>query len=210
MATSRLGRYSRAVRILKVALPLVALGLMASVFLLTREETAGGLRFSAADFAALDRGLRLAEPRVTGMTDRGEPFVVRAAWALPDGPDPELVTLEAVEAELVLADGRTVTLKARSGTIRPDARRVSLEGTVVVTTSDGYRAETERAEADLTLGTLTVPERVVATGPLGRIEADRLTAVRRDDGVREETVLFEGRVRVVWQPGSGDRPPGTD
>lgn len=207
-APPRLGRYSRAVRILRIGLPLVAIGLMSTIFLVSREDFAGGFRFSAEDYAALGEGLRLARPRFTGMTAKGEPWSVSAEWALPDRPNPTVVTLGAVRAEIVMADGRTVRVEAAEGTLRPRPQTVALSGGVTVTTSDGYRAETATAEADIRAGTLVAPGAVRALGPRGRIEAGRLTMTRRSAAAGEpgeETVLFEGGVRVVWHPGKGGK-----
>jgi lipopolysaccharide export system protein LptC len=209
MARPRLGRYSRAVRILRVALPLVALALMSTIFLFTRDTLPPGIRFSAKDFAALEDGLRLSEPRFTGTTDAGEPFVVSAEWALPDSADPTEIRLHAIRASIAMADGRTAELTAADGMLRPKAQTVALTGGVRLTTSDGYVAETETAEADLRARTLVAPGAVMAEGPLGRIEAGRLDMVRPDparDPDAEELIVFQNRVRVVYRP--ADAEPG--
>lgn len=208
MARPRLGRYSRAVRIFRVGLPLVALGLMSSIFLVSREDFAGGFRFSAADFAVLRQGLRLAHPRFTGTTEKGEPYLVSADWALPDAPDPKVVTLSAVRAEIVTEDGRTLSLTAAEGRLHPREQRVALSGRIVLTTSDGYKAETATATADIGARTLDVPGAVRAEGPLGRIEAGAMRMVRPDraKGGGDEIVVFENRVRVVYVPQAAPRP----
>jgi lipopolysaccharide export system protein LptC len=194
------------VRAARILLPLAALGALSSMFLISRDDFPAGIRFSAADFASLGEGLRLANPRFTGATERGEPFTVSAEWALPDAPDPREIALHAVRAEIVTADGRTVTLTAAEGILRPRDQRVALAGGVTVTTSDGYRAGTEAAEADVRARTLVAPGPVVAEGPLGRIEAGRMTVARpaADDGDRagDDLIVFENRVRVVYLPGT--------
>ncbi|GIX15781.1 MAG: hypothetical protein KatS3mg118_3740 [Paracoccaceae bacterium] len=204
MARRRLGRYSRAVRFLRVALPLAALALMSTIFLFTRDGPAPGIRFSARDFAALQQGLRLSLPRFSGTTEAGEPFVVSADWALPDAPDPAEIRLHAIRATITLADGREVALTAADGLLMPRAQTVELTGGVEVTTTDGYRAETDRASADLRRRILIAPGPVTAEGPLGRIEAGRLSVLRPDprkDPDAEELIVFEDRVRLVYRPG---------
>jgi len=212
MPRPRLGRYSRSVRVLRIGLPLIALALMSMVFLIEREDFAAGFRFSAADFAALDDGLRLVEPRFTGTTEKGEPFIVRAEWALPDSPDPEVIELHAIRAELTMRDSRLVTVVAREGVLKPKAQTVRLKGRIVLTTSDGYRAETEEALADLKSRSLTTAAGVVAEGPLGRIEAGRLRAFVPDRARtpdRDEVIVFENGVRVVYRPAAAPAAPET-
>lgn len=199
----RLGRYSRAVRILRILLPLGALALLSSIFLITRDPFPAGITFSAADIEAFDAGLKLTEPRFTGTTDAGEPFILRAAWALPDAPDPSEIRLSGIEAQIFLADGREARLAAAKGTLKPKAQIVVLEGTVTIDTSDGYRAATARAVADLRARTLVVPELVTAEGPLGRIDAGRLVMQRPDrdeDPNAQELIVFEEKVRVFYRP----------
>ena len=116
MDRPRLGRYSRSVRVLRIGLPLIALVLMSLVFLIERDDFAAGFRFSPADFAALDDKLRLVSPRFTGTTEKGEPFIVRAEWALPDGPDPEVIDLRGIRAELTMEDASSDGVEVGTGT----------------------------------------------------------------------------------------------
>ncbi len=199
---ARVSRYTRWVRVLRIGLPLLALVLMSTVFLVQRDDFAGGFRFSAADYAALQGGLRLVNPTVSGATDAGEPFVATAEWALPDGPNPTEIALHGLTATLTQGDGRRVDLTAAEGTLRPRDQRVRLTGAVRVTTSDGYVAETEAADADLKARTLSTDGPVVASGPMGRIEAGRMRILPPDAGAdgMPETVWFENRVRVVYLP----------
>ncbi|MEL6232927.1 MAG: hypothetical protein AAFR46_00835 [Pseudomonadota bacterium] len=206
----RLGRYSRAVRILRILLPLGALALLSSIFLITRDTFPAGVRFTAADVEAFESGLRLTEPRFTGTTDAGEPFMLRADWALPDAPDPSEIELAGIEAEIHLADGRQARLVAARGVLRPKAQTVALEGEVAIRTSDGYTAMAPRAVADLRARILTVPEPLIAEGPLGRIEAGRLVMRRpsaAEQPAAEEVIVFEDKVRVIYTPAEAPAAP---
>ena len=66
------GLYSRVVAVLKVGLPLVAVGLLASLFLVQTDDRLGGnVVFSPGDVEALGSGLSINNPTFTGTT-RGE------------------------------------------------------------------------------------------------------------------------------------------
>lgn len=207
-----LSGWSRAVRWLKIALPLAGLVLLALLFLIPRETRFdGGLVYTSADLLALGEGLAVSRPRIAGATAAGEPFTVEADQAVPDGPDPERVTLEVVRAELIQADGREVRLAAQAGRLAPKAQTLGLEGAVRVTTSDGWRVETEAVEADLRAGEMTAPGPVTAEGPAGRLDAGSFRA--RRIGPREaalggpaagDYLWFEGGVRVIWTPPPSD------
>ncbi len=201
---------SDVVRVLRIALPLGALALVAALFFATGRERGEGLGMSGVSFSATD-GLRLTSPRFTGRTDAGAPFEVRAEWALPDGPDPSVIELGPVVGGVSLdaedaAGGRRLTLSADGGELRPKEERLSLSGGVTARTSDGYILTVTRAEADLAAGTMRAEGPVLGSGPAGTIEAQALEASRRDGAGH---VRFSGGVRVRIDPqaarGEADR-----
>jgi lipopolysaccharide export system protein LptC len=201
---ARVERYSRTVRLMKILLPVGAVLLIGMIFVFGRERAAVIDADQAADMVALGTGLRLDNPRFAGVTDEGDPFVVTADWALPDGAMPDRVDLERPVGELHLADAMVVTVRAATGELFREAERLNLVGDVVLETSDGYRVETPRVEVDLGTKVAVAPERLHATGPRGGINADRVR-IDRSAGEGGATVLFEGDVRVTWQPrASGD------
>ncbi|QDL90797.1 hypothetical protein FDP22_02735 [Paroceanicella profunda] len=211
MARRRLGRYSRTVRFLRIGLPLLAIAMMSSVFLIQEDDFVGGIEFSASDIQALGEGLRLTNPNFSGTTDAGEPYMVRAEWAQPDSPNPSKITLHDLTAQIDLDGGRKVTLAAQDGVMRPDDQHVTLTGAVEMTTSDGYVARTELAEADISKRLVTAPGKVSASGPLGSIEAGSMHITRPDaDGEApasgNEMVLFGNGVRVVYRPAQQKAP----
>ena len=211
--------YSRAVRWLKIGLPLLALGLLSTIFLVPREvDFEGGLVYTSADLLALGEGLAVTRPRIAGATEKGEPFVVEAESASPDGPDPTRIDMAAVRAEFEQLDGRRIQLQAETGTLRPKEESLTLEGDVTLTTSDGYEVRTRTVLADLRAGTVEAPEAVSAQGPDGTIESASFRALRVRDGEAKDDardvgapdlaaglspgdyLWFEGGVRVTWTP----------
>jgi lipopolysaccharide export system protein LptC len=204
---ARVERYSRLVRRMKVLLPVGAMLLIGMIFMFGRDRAAVFDPEQAAEMAALGTGLRLDNPRFAGLTEDGDPFVVTADWALPDGAMPDRVDLERPTGELHMADERVVTVRAATGEFFRGDERLNLQGAVVVETSDGYRLETPRVEVDMGAKVAVAPERLHATGPRGGIEADRARVVR-GEGSGDTAMLFEGNVRVIWRPeagGDGDR-----
>ncbi len=184
------------VRFLKVALPLAAVGLVAALFLASRSDLGRGVGVSAIDFDVTE-GLRLSEPRFTGVTRDGQPFAVTADWALPDGPDPDRVGLGPVRGEIEIDPHRRATLTAEGGEIRPKLSTMRLEGGVAGATSDGWRLTAPRADIDIKAETLAAQGPVAVSGPAGDIAAGAMRAARRDGAF---VVWFEDRVRVRIDP----------
>jgi lipopolysaccharide export system protein LptC len=199
--------HSTVVAWLKVILPLTALGLLSTLFLVSRTVNPE----DAIPFADVDVEDRLREPRLTlptwsGMTEDGAAVTVAAAEARPGdaagGP-----RAAAVVAHYDLPGGGSADLTAGQGRLDPAARRLAMEGGVTVVTSDGWRMETAAVTADLARGALTAPGRVVATGPGLRLTAGRMEAAR-PGGARRHVVHFAGGVKLVYDPVDQGRRDG--
>lgn len=208
-------RRRRFVSLLKIGLPIFALGVFAALFVFNGARYDSRISFDGVDLASLEEGLRLTNPRFTGATKRGEPFTVIAAWALPDGPNPETIELSEVSGEISLADGRTVTVSAAGGVIRPKVNHVALSGDVRLITSDGYTMQAEEAALDAEAEVVTASGGVMAEGPLGRITAETMRATRAPMSNAEGAsqgegayIWFENRVRVRIERPNMAREPG--
>jgi len=216
----RVRTYSRLVTLMKIALPLAAVALIATIFLGGRDTGNLNKFFSPEELAALGAGLRLEHPRFAGVTERGEPFVIRADWALPDQALPHFVDLERPTGEIELRDGRTVSGHAATGRLHRDTKTLLLQGGVVFDSSDGIHFETDQMTFDLNAGTANSPGPVRGSGPSGTIQAGSFRAATGEgddsqDGGQNGSgrqFWFENRVRLVFipamQPGGTGKPAG--
>ncbi|MEM6489932.1 MAG: LPS export ABC transporter periplasmic protein LptC [Pseudomonadota bacterium] len=197
-------RYSRFVRIAKWLMPVAAIAVLASIFLTGHERGGVEALLSAEEAARLGAGLRLDRPRLAGVTKGGEPFVVVADAALPDGPMPDEIALEAPQGRLMLSDGRTLSAVAESGVARRGAQTLTLDGGVTISTSDGYRFETDTLTLDMGAKGAATDVPVLGTHPRGRIEAGSMRITSPTGALGAATVLFEGGVRVLFTPPRSD------
>ncbi len=213
--TSAAGRqvrtYSRAVAWMKVLLPLGAVVLIAAIFVSARDKGDLTKIFTAEELATLGAGLRLDNPRFAGLTEQGEPFAIRADWALPDSALPRLIDLKRPEGEIEMSDGRTISARAATGRMHREDKTLVLEGGVVLDTSDGYHIETGLIEIDLGAKTANAPGPVSGTGPRGQINAGSFRAAAGEGAAGAGQIWFENRVRLVFIPDKGpDKGPDKD
>ena len=191
-------RSSRVIGLLRYLLPAIALCLIALVVLWPQLiGGAGGLIapiFANAEIDGADVML-MHNPRYVGRTRDAEPYELTAASAYVDPEKPSLIHLEQLAAELTPASRRDLRLVALTGLYNRAADKLDLDGDIALTTSDGYRVETQRARINLQAGRVVGNQPVEGWGPTGTLSADRFEI--RDGG---QLLRFEGRVKVTLPP----------
>jgi lipopolysaccharide export system protein LptC len=159
---------------------------------------AGGLIapiFANAEIAGTDVML-MHNPRYVGRSKNAEPYELTAASAYVDPKKPSHIHLDHLAADLTPADKRDLRLVALTGLYNRAADKLDLDGDIALTTSDGYRFETQSARINLQIGKVIGDQPVAGWGPAGTLEADRFEI--HDNG---QLLRFEGRVKVTLPPG---------
>ena len=192
--------YTRIVRWMKFLLPVAAFGLVALIFLQGRERGSAIDLFTPAELARLGAGLRLEQPRFSGVTEGGEPFTVTAEWALPDSAMPEHVEFEKPEGDMTLEDGRKLHVTAEKGFLDRSAETLTLRGDVIIRSSDGYDLRTGTLEVDFGENRATAPGPVRGRSPDGEIDAGSMRVRAAGKKLRHAHIWFENDVRVLFIP----------
>jgi lipopolysaccharide export system protein LptC len=198
---ARRDRHSRVVGWLKVALPLAALAILSTLFLLSdRIDPEDALPYAEVDVEELAREPRMTAPTYAGMTTDGAALSLTAVEARPSaGTAPS--TAAGLRLELATPDGGKTELLAATAVMDEVARRLVLSGGVTVTTSTGYRLEMAEVEAKLDRSGLESRSPVTATGPAGDLRADRMVLSQDIQTPGAYLLVFKGGVRLVYQPG---------
>lgn len=189
--------HSRLVGFLKITLPLAALALLSTLFLLSRQIDPD----AAIPYAEVDIAERVREPRVTlpawaGVTSDGAALTVAAEEARPAAQDGD-ATARGVRALLDLRRGGKAELVAAEGRIDRAASQLLLSGDVVISSTTGWRIATDRLAVALDRTRIEAPGAVTATGPAGDLTAGSMllsaTSVPGD-----YAMVFNGGVRLVY------------
>ncbi|MBF9057941.1 LPS export ABC transporter periplasmic protein LptC [Rhodobacterales bacterium HKCCSP123] len=193
-------RYSTVVTWVKVALPLLALALLSTMFLFSRKPNPdAALPFAEVDIAELVREQRVSQPRFAGTLEDGREVDLVAATAAPQPANPNRIHLTEVEASLTLAAEDRMRLTAGEGAIDLAARNVSLEGQVSAETTSGLSLGTERLIVAMDTMQLAAPGTIEIVG-----DGISLTAGAMDMSGPEGAafVSFTGGVRLLYEPGT--------
>ena len=192
--------HSRLVSVLKVALPLVALAMLSTLFLLSSRIRPGdNIPFAEGEVVERIRGQQVTGPFFSGVTTGGD----RISFSASDMITAAEGATEArnVEARVDFRRSGSVTLVASDGRVDIDDNRATLRGDVLIDSTSGYRMRTDELLASLSTIDMTSPGTVTGTGPAGDITAGRLEIVStgRGEGVQ---LLFSDGVKLVYDPKS--------
>jgi len=194
--------YSRMVAWLKVILPLTALAILSTLFLMSRSvDPTLSITFSDPEIRDLANQPRLGEPAFSGVTENGSAVRLAAKVALPLANNPDGILIEEINATFESPDGQVVDILAGNGTLNTASQKAYLRGGVSLATSLGYTVSTESIIADLATSDIRTTGPIRASGPLGTVTAGQmiLRPENRDAGDSVEVVFRDG-VRLVYDP----------
>jgi len=136
-----------------------------------------------------DALIHMTNAQFFGRDSAGRPYVLGAAEASRNDRDLKLITLRGPSLTLDNGGERPNRMTADGGLYREDSRIVSLQGHVVVQTSQGDVFRTDKAVIDTVQGSVAGPDPVTGDGPTGEISAQTFGVY--DHGAR---VVFRGEV----------------
>jgi lipopolysaccharide export system protein LptC len=195
------GLHSQVVAILKIVLPLVAVGMLLGLFVFQPESERGGeIVFSEADLAALGQGLRISNPTFDGVTRDADRFSFSAELVVPDAAPPQRASITALTGTIAFAGGGDMALRADGGAVDLPNQLLQLSGAVQIDTSQGYRVTADRVDVDLESGRIEGGDDVRGTGPLGRIRSGRLVVGPAAPETGDRLFTFGNGVRVIYDP----------
>jgi lipopolysaccharide export system protein LptC len=183
------------VRLTKLVLPVMALGLLAAVAFWPELE--GGGENSRVSFRRVaeprPEALRVVNPHFRGVDELARPYTITAATAQQPGSE-EVLDLTQPRADIQLTDGAWVYLRAEEGRYDKAARTLFLKGDVTIYHDNGTMLRTPSALVAIDEGGASGDEPVSAQGPFGTLTSEGFRLVDRG-----AVVLFTGQARALLE-----------
>ncbi len=191
------GLYSRVIAWLKILLPLAALTMLSTIFLLSRpKEPLQSMPF----VEALQKGAtgqQVSAPYFAGTTNSGDVLTMTARAARPDLDGG--ISADELEARMRLNDGSEIKLDAPAARLQDGQQTAHLSGGVRIESSQGYVMTTEAMVSHFNAVSAESLGPVQGEGPLGTFEAGRMRITSTEEG-EEVQMVFSGGVKLVYQP----------
>ncbi|MEO6300500.1 MAG: hypothetical protein ABIV25_01345 [Paracoccaceae bacterium] len=200
--THRDNLHSRVVFWLKILLPLAALAILSTLFLVSHKVSPeDAIPYAEGDVASQIKDPRLTDAVYAAMTSDGAALTVRAAQAKPGVAGTDNAGMASdVTGRLETPDGAHSDLVAKAVQLDQAAKVMILSGGVVVTNSAGYRIEMPGARVQTDSTGLDSQGGVMAVGPVGQITASEMHLGPVNPGKPEYLLVFKGNVRLLYQP----------
>ena len=184
-------RHSRLVRILRIAVPVTVVLAMASIVAVSTflNPFKIPIKLDSGNLVVTGTKITMESPHLSGFTPDQRPYELWAKTATQDITDPDHVDLADLKSKVLMEDGSTVFLDARTGRFDNKQQQLDLHKDVFVRTSTGYEARLNSAFVDMNKGTVSSDERVDVKLTNGTLTADKLRITDGGDVIR-----FEGNV----------------
>jgi lipopolysaccharide export system protein LptC len=193
-------RYSRLISWLKVLLPLTALGLLSTLFLLSRDvDPEAQIPFADKEIQDRMRDQQVTGPFFTGTTADGDQIMFSAEKLTTPEGQTDANEAENIRSVVDLASGNTVTMTANLARFDLARDHAELSGEVLIETSTGYRLASELLTSTMSSLNLVSPGPVEGETPVGTLNAGRMTLGPPKEGEPTQLVFTNG-VKLVYIP----------
>jgi Uncharacterized protein conserved in bacteria len=192
-------RHSRAVRILRVAIPLAVVLGFTGIFLITYFNPLRLLAKLPVDVGNLvvsGTKITMEHPRLSGFTGDARAYELSADAAKQDLTKPDLIELRNIRAKVQMQDKSTVEVSATAGIYDSKGETIKLDQNIVLSSSTGYRGRLSQATVDIRKGNVLSEQPVEVDLLQGTLNANRLEIVDSGDLVR-----FDGGVKMILMLG---------
>lgn len=196
-------RYSRRIAWLKILLPMAALAILSSLFLVSKPKTPSITQLPPDQIVG-DNTYKphITGPSLSGVTRNGSTYTFSAGLAAPGTDD--TITMSDFAGTLTSNTGFNVDVSASLGVIQNQNSIAVLSQGVRLTTSDGYDITTEELTADISNTVISSHGAISGTSPFGTVDAGQMILRQQSQDGSKDTyeLLFKKGVKVVYQPGN--------
>jgi lipopolysaccharide export system protein LptC len=201
MTTARMSLF----RLLRLVLPLGALVLLSTVFLVSRSiDPQRAVELADMDVTELAREPRIGTARIAGVTREDTALMIEAESVRSLGDlqqsGPVHLTLTAPNGALNFPSGRVAQFRSDTGELDQTRDQIVMRGGVLLETSDGYRLAMSELISRLQSTHVTGLGGIEGDGPAGSISADRVELTAKTGGSGGYLLAFSGNVRLIYLP----------
>jgi len=190
-AFRRARRHSRRVRMLRVAIPVVTVLVLGSIWFVTWLDPLRLLVRLPVDGKLVISGTKVTmqAPKLSGYTRDGRSYELTALAASQDITKPDIVELHNVRAKIEAEDKSVLNMRAADGIFDRKSGILTLGRDIVLTSTSGFEVQLSEAVIDTGSGEIVSNRPVEVKMLQGTLNANRLAVINAG-----EVINFDGGV----------------
>ncbi|PSJ55657.1 LPS export ABC transporter periplasmic protein LptC [Pseudaminobacter soli (ex Li et al. 2025)] len=194
-AFERAQRHSTRVRLLKGALPALAVLMAVGFVVYSYVVTPAAVALTADGSAYADGKLVMANPKLEGFTKDSRPYQMKASRAVQDPKNEAIVQLEGIAAKLPISNDNWAMIDTSQGVYNREANTLNIPAEILITTADGMVAKLKSAFLDIAKGGMKTDDPIDIQAKGTKITSDSMSILENG-----KVLVFEKRVRMNIDP----------
>ena len=190
--------YSALVAWLKTLLPIVALGLLSTIFLFSgRVDVTQSLPYTEHNIAEIVREQRITRPYFTGIASNGTEIALSAAYASPQIENAHILEITDLSVVLRSTSDRMVQVTAGRGALDSATQTAQISTNVHIAALPDFWVTTQALDMNLNQGVVSAKGGFQGVTSLGAITAGEMHLQMTAD---DQQIVFLNSVRLVYSP----------
>ena len=190
--------YSAFVVWVKTLLPIVALGMLSTIFLFSgKVDVTQSLPYAKFNVAEIIREQRITKPYFSGVSNNGTEIILSAAYASSDIKNGDILNITEISIVLTSPNAKTIRITAGLGTLNSALQKAVISEAVHLTAIPGFWLKTNNLIVDLKHGVATAHNVFQGVTGLGTIDAGKVVVQMIAEG---QKIIFTNGVRLIYNP----------
>jgi lipopolysaccharide export system protein LptC len=190
--------YSALVAWLKTLLPIVALGLLSTIFLFSgKVDVTQSFPYAEHNIAEIIREQRITQPYFTGIASNGTEIALSAAYASPQVENAHILEITDLSVVLRSTSDRMVQVTAGRGALDSARQTAQISTDVHIAALPDFWVITEALDMNFNQGFISAKGGFQGVTALGAITAREMHLQMTAD---DQQIVFLNDVRLVYSP----------
>ena len=198
MSFSFVDSYSALVVWLKTLLPIMALGMLSTIFLFSgKVDVTQSLPYAKLNIAEIIREQRITKPYFAGVSNNGTEITLSAAYASSNTQNADILNITELSIVLTSQNTREIQINAGLGTLNSTTHKAVVSQDVHVSMVPDFWLKTNSLTFDLKQAVATADNGFQGVTPLGSIGSDKMI-IKMITG--DQQIIFTNGVRLIYYP----------
>ena len=192
--------YFRVINFLKIALPVIGVGLIIAMFILSRDQVSKAvLPFDKNKFEHELAKQQINQLYYSGQTDAGDELALSAQAAAESLEGQDKLEMKSVSATVKTKYGLEINATAQFGEYWYSEKLLKMSGSVLISSSTGYQLSTPALLVSTDGTYIRGVGPVEGFSPMGKIQAGKIE-IKRENANAPMQLWFSEKVMIDYEP----------